>query len=180
MKYLLGTGIAVIVLGSGIWASAGPFTPHRRSLPDEALSLAGLNHFNIEVRSPHVPEAVEPVLAVMSDRLEEAGCELSEDVDVPRMVISIFTSEDLEQPDALAVLMMIAIRQPVSIERLETELTIPTALYTHVKLTTKADARDVIIQQARKFTDFAVQTMREATAIWQRDRGTSAADGPSS
>jgi len=177
MKYLLGAGAAVIVLGCGVWAVAGPYTPGQRSIADEAFSLAGLNRFNVEVRSPHMPEMINPVLKVLSERLQDAGCELSEDLDVPRMVISIFISKDPNQPEALAVLIVIAVRQPVSIERLQTELTIPTALYTHVKLTTKAKARTVIIQQARKFADFAIETMREATEMWQRNREKSLPDG---
>lgn len=147
---------------------AGPMLPSEDRVPDEALSLAGLRQFKIEVSAaPDVLErcgiTTDELKSMFHRQLEEAGLMVREDGDMPRLVLTVFDAKDINQPESVALSVVIAVHQPVYLKRMKREMTVPTVSMGKMGLTTKQKVDGTLQNLIRVTTDALNRTIRMAT-----------------
>lgn len=161
---------AALVLASvaAVAALAAPFVPGRRPLPPEVLSLADLTVLQLEVAdlsSTYTDAGLrsENIRDQVTRRLTDAGIELREDSDMPRLVVKLATLVDEDQPDAVCVYVVMGIHQDVTVNRLKRSMLLPTATVATGKLCTKAKLVGVAQDEVGNLTDRITRFIRQAT-----------------
>ena len=163
------TGITVLAtLAACFWAAAAPIMPVRGGLPDEAYSLAGMRRINafVDAVPTEVRDAADKIEQVFFARLEDAGLEIAEapeEKTLPKVVLQIQAATDTDQPDSLALGLVIAVHQPVTVERLDARLMVPTVSTSNVLLTTRDKASEVLEAEVKKLTTYVTKVIRVAS-----------------
>ena len=125
---LVVSGMAV---GLTVGALAGPVLFDEPKMPDDAMSLAGIEKLAVEVK-PFPGSLVE--LGITADlirdrwikRLKEADFEIVEGRDQPRLWLEMRVGGDPDLGEAYAFIARIRFIQPVRIDRLDRTLSVPT------------------------------------------------------
>jgi len=148
---------------------AGPMLPSEDRVPDEALSLAGLRQFKIEVSA--TPDVLarrgittDKLKSMFHRRLENTGLMIREDGDVPRLVLTVFDATDIHQPESVALSVVIAVHHPVYLKRMKREMTVPTVSMGKMGLTTKQKADGALQELIWVTTDALNSAIRMATS----------------
>ena len=167
--------VAAVVLaltGSALLVSTlkgAPFLPKERKLPDEIYSLSDLGtiHAVLDAIPPELNELKDDLEQLFHDHLEEAGLEVRNDPNLPRLALQLQASTDPNVPDGLAVAIVLALHQPVVVERLASRLVLPTVSMSWVKQTTERDAPKVVLREVRFLLNFFTDKLQEATEQWE-------------
>lgn len=167
MKITLIAASFIAVFSSSLFVMAVPYTLAPPRVLEETYSLANIKAFSVEVQSEDLPGITDEVTNQIIDRLADAEYEIVNDPEVPRLVLHISTAMDPQQPDGLALAMIVAVHQPISVERLESTLVVPTFTSSHIKLTTHGDVKKVVLRQCPRLMDFMIELMSKATASWK-------------
>ena len=125
---LVVSGMAV---GLTVGALAGPMLFDEKKMPDDEMSLAGIEKLAVDVQP--FPGSLEE-LGIKADfirdrwikRLKEADFEIVEGRDQPRIWLEMRAGSDPELGEAYAFIARIRFIQPAHIERLDRTLNVPT------------------------------------------------------
>ena len=150
-----GTWLCVGVFGitSGVltWLClAAPFLPAGRRLPDEVISLAGIDRVQVRVRPVARLLSQRGVTAELIEReleegLERAGFEVVENEGVPTIEVKSLPVNDPAIPDAMAFDIQISVYQSVHIGRLNRKLVVPTYMDVNIALDRSDKIEDAAI-----------------------------------
>lgn len=145
-----------------------PFVPVGRDLPDEIYSLAGLDavEMALEAIPPELAHISADLETLFANQLEAAGIVVKDDPGLPRLVLQIQASTDPKVPEALAFAIVLALHQPVMVERLKSQLDVPTVSVSWVRQTTKADAPRTVPMGVRFVLNFFANEWQKASAAW--------------
>ena len=147
MKHLRHRGLwgwaAALVIALAWGVQGAPIMPKQGvDLPDEIRSLAGIDR--VQFTMADLPESLTKKGVRKSemrrrciDRLEGDGIEVVDDPAVPRVDLWFKQIDDAEQPDASCVVSVIAVFQSVRVNRLNRDLTVPTACFATATLSTR-------------------------------------------
>ncbi len=154
-----------VLLPSGLCCAA-PVLPKKRALPTEVMSLAGLREVRptVDHVAPDLRDKYDRIMKILRGGLTNAGFELSDDPDAPRVGVQIFTATDPKQPETLSLVVVTTAHQIVRLERLDMRMSVPTFSITSVQMTTPGRVDDVLESKLRGSTEFLMTLAREATA----------------
>lgn len=161
-------GCPLLAVAAVLAVSAAPMIPRTSELSDEARSLAGL--LAVDVSMLPLPRMLAD-RAVNGERLErrfrellaEGGLEARDDGRPPRVVLRVEAAADGDHPDTIAVLLIIAVHQGVTVERLGEHLTVPTASMSAMKLARESEAQETLEALLRKNLGALARVVREAS-----------------
>ncbi len=133
-----------VVLIAALVAVAGPQLPSKSNLPFAVRSLTGLDRVEVRVWPwKHMPAGLElsarKIQEAWQDRLKAAGFKLASGTDVPKLDLQVKLESDSNVPDALAVRALVTLKQHVRVNRLDTELLLPTWTGVYTELTPKSE-----------------------------------------
>lgn len=141
-RWLLVLGLVLVTsLWTALWVNAGTIRPNKTRLRDETLSLAGLKQIQVDVgKLPWSLKAKgmtqELVLKLFRDHLADARFDLADEPDLPRVLLRVTAVTDPNQPGALCLLSVISVHQKFILDRLDREVSVPTANFQVMALTT--------------------------------------------
>ena len=147
---------------------AGPVLPASRRLPDEVRCLADLKKVQVHV-PPFIglPKDMAVTRDVMRqwvvDRLTAADIEVSDEDDLPRVVLKLNIASDPKHPDTLGLNVIIGVHQKVFVERLDQTMIVPTATVSTVMLSTQADTPKDLAEIVRRLAGGLVEVIHSAT-----------------
>jgi len=147
MKHLRHRGLwgwaAALVIALAWGAQGAPIMPMPRvDLPEEVQSLAGIDR--VQLTMADLPESLTKrglkkaeVRRRCIDRLARDGIHVVDDPALPRMDLWFEQVDDPDQPDSSCFVSVIAVYQSVRVNRLNRDMTVPTACFASATLTTK-------------------------------------------
>ena len=123
--------VAGMAVGLTLGALAGPVLFDEPKMPDDVVSLAGIDKLAIEIKPfPGSLEDVGVTTDLIRDRwikrLKEADFEIVEGRDQPRLWLDMRARSDPALGETYAFIARIRFIQPVYIERLDRTLNVPT------------------------------------------------------
>jgi hypothetical protein len=141
-KWYLSIVSAAVATLAAVWSHAGPLLPEQPSPPEEALSLSKVTQFQLDpiLLSPLLKDAAvnaRPLARKLRGQLRRQGIELADNPALPRLVLTILTDTDPDQPESVALTIIMAVHQRVRIDRINRSLSVPTATTGNTRLTTK-------------------------------------------
>lgn len=168
---------AAVTLSFTWWAAAGPIAPGagrpaplaKQALNDEMLSVAGITRVRINVAELHhrlrkleIDRA--QVHEIFRQRLVDVGIEVDDDPDLPQLGLLLNAGFNHDNPEYLAVSIVIGVHQRVHVERLDQQMNVATMSFSKAALTENAKAgaletieRDIIamVRQLSMIIDLA-------------------------
>lgn len=165
--FILAAGIVFIV--TGLWATAAPIGPRSEKLSDEILSLGGLKQIQLEVEQIPAPlnEAgleQQTVDNLIQQSLKEGGFVIMKDEDVPRLLVRVQAVTNSDDPGGLGALVIVAVHQKVTVERLGTQLKVPTMTASYAGYTAKQDIAKLVEKKLPALLAHFVRLVHKARA----------------
>jgi len=128
--------LLIVLLLLVLPAQAAPILPQKPKLPGELIILSGLNRLQVVIEA--LPEEIsrgrftrDTIGDVLKSRLRKDGFQVAEEAaegrNIPRLVAQLFVATDADQPESVAMTLILALHQEVLLERLERRITVPTA-----------------------------------------------------
>ena len=147
-KTLIRTAAVLTVLNllaAVVWA--GPMLFEKKKLPDDVRSLALIEELRLEIE-PFPGEMVdigvkhEPLRKLWSDRLVEAGYEITEEKDTPQIRVQMTFTRDDRVKNGLGFSVVFMLAQPITVEGIEGKLMVPTYVSSALGIETKETIRE--------------------------------------
>lgn len=169
LKRWAAAAAAVLAVSAMAWVVvAGPVLPGSRRLPDEVRCLADLKKVQVHV-PPLIglPKDMAVTRDVMRqwfvDRLTAVDIEVSDEADLPRLVLKINVASEAGHADTLGLNVIIGVHQKVFVERLGQTMIVPTATVSTVRLSKEADAPKALEDMVNRLTEGLAKVIRDAT-----------------
>ena len=161
-----------IVIWTLLSASAAPVWPGTPKLTVEQLSLRGIDALRLEVIpvSKDLREAgvsTEELEAAFAEEVRTSDIRIVSVPTVPVARLVVFGDTNDDQPDAVALTVVIALHQEILLKRVDVETTAPTAFFTETTLTTRARVRKKAEWEVREMARRMLKTAADATKRMQ-------------
>lgn len=130
LNFALSSSIGIVVV-LALVARSAPFLPNKARLDDEVRSLADVSSVRLAVQQ-HCKELVDEGFdasaaeALVEKQLDHAAINVVEEDTAPMLKIEIYGSTEPNVPSALAFLVSLKLVQPVTIDRLDEKMLVPT------------------------------------------------------
>lgn len=164
MRVLL---IGIIACTAAV-AIAAPIRPSKPKLPPEVIGLAGIEEVRVQVDP--IPLAAknagidqELLTVAFREEVERVGLKVVEREDVPKVVFQVMAPTHADHEDVIGVMTIVAVHQPVTIERTGKSLTVPTASMTRASISSVDRARFELDREVRSIAQFLATLIKQAT-----------------
>ncbi len=121
--------------------AAAPILPGNTGLSPEVKSLAGIRKVEVLVQGASSlvnDEAfINELQQTITQLVTDAGLEVTQGVDLPRLNVVLITNVSSAYPDAVSYTYHLSLEQNVRIERLDQTLFLPTYALVHGELTSR-------------------------------------------
>lgn len=153
MRWIGVSGPGAVLLIAMAWPlRAAPFVPEQPQLPDELLSLAGLDHVQLHLLDlpPSLTRAgltKARLRAICVERFARDGIEVEDDPQLPGLDLWFKEVRDPGHPRMLCIITVISVAQPVQVPRLDRQMTVPTACFVGGTMTDDEELSEALLRE---------------------------------
>ncbi len=164
---ILVTATVALLLGVSVAVVLGvPILP-RRNLADELRCLSGIRHVRVKVDMAAMKEKADEqqrLRGVLTRTLERRGFEVTQQEDVPLLVIQYAAASNEAVPGGVVLTSILAVHQRVRLYRLNEDMTLPVAQVVVTNIGLQRELSDMLTGETERvadvFTDFVESASR--------------------
>ncbi len=159
----------LMITAAAWWLDAAPRKPAVIELPQEVMTLRGINAVRIQVMPVTAyldveGATMEMVEVALAEQLTELGFEVVDDPKAPKLLVRPYECLSDDLPTGVGLTVMIGVHQETTVHRLEKKMTVPTTVLSHSVLTTKGQVARVLKKLTQDMAGRFAQLVRLADA----------------